>query len=182
MLSINNSCLLLLTSIASLTSAQPMSLSKATQPRLGCNFVFCSGSILGESWILYDNFQHQFSHVAGEAVETCLHKGGSSEEVLNCIEDILNSNSQGDCKACICDVLPQICQKNQTMQTEIQQISDIKEAKVEIRSEVEVDNSGNEPAQPRLGCNFISCSGSILGEFSTLYNIFFDPILLQERL
>ena len=86
-----------------------------------------------------------------------MHKG-SAEEVLNCVEDILNSNGQADCKACICDVFPQICQKNETTQTEIQRISDIKEAKVEV------DNVGEE-RDPQKSCNFLTCTGSILGEF-----------------
>ena len=43
------SCLLILIgSLASLVSTQPMSLNEPLQPHLSCNFLTCTGAILGK--------------------------------------------------------------------------------------------------------------------------------------
>ena len=76
---------------------------------------------------------------------------------MSCVEKILNSAGQGDCKACICEVIPQLCQKNETVPTEGQRISGMK--KVEVRSKVELDDGAE------ASCNFLTCTGPILGEF-----------------
>ena len=90
MLSTNGCLLVLGISIASLASGQPMSLNEPLQPRrLSCNFLTCTGAILG-------------------AVETCL-KTGSAEEVIDCVKNILESIGKGDCKACICHIIPHFC-------------------------------------------------------------------------
>ena len=203
---ITSTCLIL-ASIASPASAQPMSPPQA--PRLSCNFLTCTGSILGESLTLLDNLDNlslqvqlrlvstpvqprrcssvwrtswtalaretarlasatlyqafvrarmwsllrqnlgkyltlnpnwrlrkiltwgvTFSHALDpswvrsdlnkkkknlssylyflEAVKTCLHTG-SAEEVLDCVKNILDSIGQGDCKECICDIIPSFC-------------------------------------------------------------------------
>merc|ERR1712198_588466 len=110
MLSIKGCLLLLLASMASLGSSQPKSLNEPLlQPRLGCGFpeiLSCSGDIL-------------------DAVKTCLDTS-SAEEVLDCVKNILNSVGQGDCGACICDVLPKICQEKEKIKESLR-ISDIKE-------------------------------------------------------
>merc|ERR1712189_46997 len=82
MLSISGCLLLLLGSMASLASAQPMSLNECT---------VCTDSFMG-------------------AVETC-QGTGSAEEVTGCVKSILDVNGQGDCKACICDTIPHFCQE-----------------------------------------------------------------------
>ena len=43
---------------------------------------------------------------------------GTPEEVLTCVENILNSIGQGDCLACICVVIPALCQGNNIIVTE----------------------------------------------------------------
>ena len=48
MSSINGCLLLLLSSMASLASTQPMSLNEPLQPQLSCNFLTCTGAILGK--------------------------------------------------------------------------------------------------------------------------------------
>merc|ERR1712002_567032 len=88
MLSINGCLLLLLGSMASLASAQPMSLNECTA---------CSDTILG-------------------AVETC-QGTGSAEEVTGCVKNILDSVGQGDCKTCICHTVPHFCQEEKVDET-----------------------------------------------------------------
>merc|ERR1712037_104577 len=114
---------------ASLASAHPMSLNaEPLHPR--CNILACIGPILG-------------------AAETCLYTAGSNEEVIDCVEKILESTGKGDCKACICDIIPQFCQPA-THDKKIEPT----EAKSLERSEAE-------------GCNFLTCAGSILGAVET---------------
>jgi len=43
-------------------------------------------------------------------VETCLDTG-SAEEVIECVRNILESIGQGECKDCICDIIPHLCQE-----------------------------------------------------------------------
>ena len=50
------------------------------------------------------------------AVETCIHTG-TAEEVIDGVKNILESIGQGDCKACICDIIPQFCQEERLDQT-----------------------------------------------------------------
>jgi hypothetical protein len=82
-------------SIASLVSGQPMSLNEP----LSCSFFTCSDAILG-------------------AVEACESVIGSSEELIDCVKNILESNGQGDCKACICHIIPMFCHDKETVSTE----------------------------------------------------------------
>merc|ERR1711973_468216 len=89
------SCLLLLASMASLAS--PMSLKELLQPRLSCDSLACSDSIL-------------------DAVETC-QGTGSAEEVTGRVKNILDSVGQGDCKACICHTVPHFCQEEKVDET-----------------------------------------------------------------
>ena len=90
-------------SIASLTSGQPMSLN---EPR-SCDYFTCSDAILGIKLqfqlISYSSFLCSLG-----AAETCLSTG-SAEEVIDCVKNILESIGQGDCKACICHIIPQFC-------------------------------------------------------------------------
>ena len=100
-------------------------------------------------------------------METCLNTG-SAEEILNCIENILNSIGQGDCLACICDVIPQMCQKNETMDGQL--ISNAIEnisAHIKVKSEVKLDDVSE--IDPEMSCNFFSCAGSILGKLVICY-------------
>ena len=55
---ITSTCLIL-ASIASPASAQPTSPNEPLQSRLSCNFLTCTGSILGESLTLFDNLALQ---------------------------------------------------------------------------------------------------------------------------
>ena len=75
---------------------------------LRCNFLTCTGSILGKIW--FEQKEKTFLHIIIflEAVKTCLHTG-SAEEVLDCVKNILDSIGQGDCKECICDIIPSFC-------------------------------------------------------------------------
>ena len=83
------------------------------------------------------------------AVETCIHTG-SAEEVLECVKNILDSLGQGDCKTCICDIIPGFCQgKNvEPVKTEPRKISDVESKLKDLH----------------LRCNFLTCTGSILGK------------------
>ena len=147
------SCLLLLGSIASLGSAQPMSLkAELIQPRLGCNFLTCTSSILGESSILTMKSDFAFFILSFlGAVETCLHTG-SAEEVIDCVKNILESIGKGDCKDCICDIIPQFCQEKMIEPTETKSLE-------RFEAEAEEDS--------QLSCNFFTCSGAILGAVET---------------
>ena len=92
-------------------------------------------------------------------METCLNTG-TPEEVLTCVENILNSVGQGDCLACICDVIPALCQGNNIIVTE---------DKVETRHEDE--DKDEEEKDPQTTCNssnFLNCAGSIGGELDIL--------------
>ena len=55
MLRINGCLLLLLGTLASLASAQPMSLKEPIQPHLSCNFLTCTGAILGKFLIWFSS-------------------------------------------------------------------------------------------------------------------------------
>jgi len=135
MLSMN----MILVSVPSLATAQPMSLTEQSSPLLSCNLLSCAGSILG-------------------AVETCFNTG-TPEEVLTCVENILNSIGQGDCLACICDVIPALCQGNNIIVTEDE---------VETRPEVDDKDEEEKDPQTtcNLG-NFAACAGSIVGAVET---------------
>ena len=145
MLSING-CLLLLASTASLASAHPMSLNaEPLHPR--CNILACIGPILGKLQFKL-TLSISFLSLLG-AAETCLYTAGSNEEVIDCVEKTLENTGKGDCKNCICDIIPQFCQPA-THDKKIEPT----EAKSLERSEAE-------------GCNFLTCAGSILGAVET---------------
>ena len=100
-------------SIASLASGQPMSLNEP----LSCSFFTCSDAILGIKLqfqlISYSSFLCSLG-----AVEACESVIGSSEEMIDCVKNILESNGQGDCKACICHIIPMFCHDKETVSTE----------------------------------------------------------------
>merc|ERR1712013_225589 len=140
MLSMN----IILVSLVSLVTAQPMSLTEPSQPLLSCNFLSCAGSIQGEckdcicdiiphlcqeKMIVpakYQEISHSQENTEAEtdsqlscnflactssilgAVNTCLNTG-SPQEVIECVRNILDSIGQGDCKDCICDIIPNLC-------------------------------------------------------------------------
>ena len=91
-------------------------------------------------------------------METCLNTG-TAEEVLTCVENILNSVGQGDCLACICDVIPALCQANNIL---IPQTRSDKEDK------------DQEEKDSQTSCNFLACAGSILGELNNLLDILLE--------
>ena len=88
-------------------------------------------------------------------METCLNTG-TAEEVLTCVENILNSVGQGDCLACICDVIPALCQANNIIIPE-------------TRSQLEEEENDSQTS-----CNFLACAGSILGELNNLLDILLE--------
>ena len=84
-------------------------------------------------------------------METCLDTG-SAEEVIECVRNILDSIGQGECKDCICDIIPHLCQEKMIVPAKYQKISHSQE-----NTEAETDS--------QLSCNFLTCTSSILGEF-----------------
>ena len=77
-------------------------------------------------------------------METCLDTG-SADEVMECVRNILDSVGKGECKDCVCDLIPQFCQKKKMVP----------------------HNQGNNEVQndSQLSCNFLACTSSILGKF-----------------
>ena len=69
------------------------------------------------------------------------------------MENILNSVGQGDCLACICDVIPALCQGNNIIIPQ-------------TRSELE--DKDQEEKDSQTSCNFLACAGSIIGELDNL--------------
>ena len=103
------------------------------------------------------------------AVETCIHTG-TAEEVIDCVKNILESIGQGDCKACICDIIPQFCQEKKTVPTE---------PKSKKRSEAEAISETEK--EPQLSCNFLTCPAAILGKLSIKTSLFsFNSVLLRS--
>ena len=73
--------------------------------------------------------------------------------MIDCVKNILESIGQGDCKACICDVIPQFCQEKENEPAEARS----------LKISVAEDNSETEK-DPELSCNFFTCTGAILGK------------------
>ena len=78
------------------------------------------------------------------AVETCLDIG-TAEEVMDCVRNILDSVGKGECKDCICDIIPNLCQEKMMVPHN--------------QGNTEVENDS------QLSCNFLACTSSILGKF-----------------
>ena len=74
------------------------------------------------------------------------------------MENILNSVGQGDCLACICDVIPALCQGNNIIP--------------ETRSEVE--DKDQEEKDSQKSCPALACAGYILGELDNLLDILLE--------
>ena len=72
------------------------------------------------------------------------------------MENVLNSVGQGDCLACICDVIPALCQGDNILIPETR-------SEVEDKDQEEKDSQKSCPAQ--LSCSFLTCTSSILGKF-----------------
>ena len=96
-------------------------------------------------------------------METCLDTG-SAEEVIECVRNILDSIGQGECKGCICDIIPHLCQEKMIVPAKYQKISHSQE-----NTEAETDS--------QLSCNFLACTSSILGEFLLHQEYYFSNYL-----
>ena len=90
-------------------------------------------------------------------MKTCLDTG-SAEEVVDCIKNILNSMGEGDCGACVCDVIPAFCQEKEEIKESLRK-SDTKEKD----PEVEVRSDG--------GVECYRCTYVVQGQFDVLKEI-----------
>ena len=138
------------------------------EPQLSCNF--CTGAVLGKPQLkkLTKFCLPHFCLLLG-AVETCIHTG-TAEDVIGCVINILQSSGQGECKACICDIIPQFCQEKKIVPTE---------AKSENKSGAK--DIFETEKEPQLSCNFLTCPAAILGKLSIKTSLFsFNSVFLRS--
>ena len=95
------------------------------------------------------------------AVETCLHTG-SAEEVIECVNNILDNIGQGDCRAFICHIIPQFSQEKKMVAAE--EKSHWKEMVQPAKAKSQKRSDSEAEKDPQLSCNFLTCAGSILSE------------------